>query len=135
MKAKKSKDKVIRSTYYVVYFYFVHKIWGSGSLLTLCLSLKLCEENLCTLWAGRGGEGRGGEDLARRRHNGGVCFKILGKILYGYLKLNPLAWIQGDFVPHFGKLSSLVWRVVCGGRRRRGKKETSKLNAFTTWKK
>jgi hypothetical protein len=35
-------------------------------------------------------------------------------------------------VPHSGKLSSLVWRVVWGGRRRGEKKETSKLHAFST---
>jgi len=40
---------------------------------------------------GRGGEKGRGDDLGKEKHNGGVCFQILDKILYGYLKLNPLA--------------------------------------------
>jgi len=51
-------------------------------------------KKICVL-CGRGGERRGGEgrgdDLGKEKHNGGVCFQILDKILYGYLKLNPLA--------------------------------------------
>jgi len=61
---------------------------------THTLSLSKYVKKICVL-CGRGGERRGGEgsgdDLGKEKHNGGVCFQILDKILYGYLKLNPLA--------------------------------------------
>jgi hypothetical protein len=51
-----------------VYYYFVHKIWGSGSLLThthtlslsLSLSLSKYVKKICVL-CGRGGKARGVE--------------------------------------------------------------------------
>jgi hypothetical protein len=91
-------------------------------------------KKICVL-CGRGGQGRGrpgGRILAGRGIMVVFVFKFWAQSCMAIYNLTLLLEYKEFFVPHSGKLSSLVWRVVWGGRRRGEKKETSKLHAFST---